>query len=402
MPLVRLTKKAIDSVVAPKSGQEFYRDTDLQGFALRVLPSGRRTFIIERRQGKKVHRVTIGTFPEITADQARKKAHQLISEMVLGGETPAVTKRDRELELITIDQVFSDYIRDKRLSDGTVRGYESALRLAFPDWRSQPLRDLDRDMVAVRFKELSQRSPSRANHHMRFLGALFHYAMRRYRYANDAPVFSSTPVDVLGDVGIWNRDLRRKSYIKPSDLPAWYQAVVNLGSVVPNPNDLIARDYFPLVLFTGLRRDEAGSLTVARCNFNERYFWIPGAQTKNGEDHYLPMSDYVHDLLKRRAEQSTNGYIFPSRGESGHITSLDYQIKKIYADSGVGFTTHDLRRTLTTVVGSLDISQYAVKRLLNHKVGDVTEGYIVSDVERLREPLRRVADALMRMISNLD
>ena len=85
---------------------------------------------------------------------------------------------------------------------------------------------------------------------------------------------------------------------------------------------------------------------------------------------------------------------------AGNITSLDYQIKKVHTDSGVGFTTHDLRRTFTIVVESLDISQYAVKRLLNHKVGYVTYGYIVSDVVRLSEPMRRVADALMGMINN--
>ncbi len=61
--------------------------------------------------------------------------------------------------------------------------------------------------------------------------------------------------------------------------------------------------------------------------------------------------------------------------------------------SGVEFTFHDLRRTFITVAESLDISSYAIKRLVNHKNGnDVTEGYIVSNIDRLRAPMQRITD----------
>lgn len=72
------------------------------------------------------------------------------------------------------------------------------------------------------------------------------------------------------------------------------------------------------------------------------------------------------------------------------------QRKKMTRDtkeSGVAFTMHDLRRTFITVAESLDISAYAVKRLVNHKMNnDVTAGYIVNDVERLRKPMQTITD----------
>jgi hypothetical protein len=44
------------------------------------------------------------------------------------------------------------------------------------------------------------------------------------------------------------------------------------------------------------------------------------------------------------------------------------------------------------VAESLDISAYADKRLINHKMSrDVTAGYIISDAERLRDPLEKIA-----------
>ena len=72
------------------------------------------------------------------------------------------------------------------------------------------------------------------------------------------------------------------------------------------------------------------------------------------------------------------------------------QIRKVIARSGVDFTLHDLRRTFISAAESLDISMYTIKRLANHKMGnDVTTGYIVSDVERLRAPMQLVTDFLL-------
>ena len=67
--------------------------------------------------------------------------------------------------------------------------------------------------------------------------------------------------------------------------------------------------------------------------------------------------------------------------------------------SGVSFTVHDLRRTLITIAESLDIAAYALKRLLNHKMtNDVTAGYIITDVERLRAPMQKITDYMLSCI----
>ena len=59
-------------------------------------------------------------------------------------------------------------------------------------------------------------------------------------------------------------------------------------------------------------------------------------------------------------------------------------------------TVHDLRRTFITIAESLDISAYALKRLMNHKMnGDITASYIVTDVERLRKPMQKITDYIL-------
>jgi len=65
--------------------------------------------------------------------------------------------------------------------------------------------------------------------------------------------------------------------------------------------------------------------------------------------------------------------------------------------SGVTFCIHDLRRTFATLAESLDIPGYALKRLLNHAdAGDVTSGYLVITPERLREPMQKVCDYVLK------
>jgi integrase len=72
---------------------------------------------------------------------------------------------------------------------------------------------------------------------------------------------------------------------------------------------------------------------------------------------------------------------------------------KVIKESGISFTIHDLRRTFMTIAESLDISAYAVKRLVNHKMNnDITAGYIIADVERLREPMQKITDYILKCV----
>ena len=51
-----------------------------------------------------------------------------------------------------------------------------------------------------------------------------------------------------------------------------------------------------------------------------------------------------------------------------------------------------------TTADSLDLSMFAMKRLINHSMGsDVTSGYVVSDVERLRGPMQKIEDKILQL-----
>jgi len=88
--------------------------------------------------------------------------------------------------------------------------------------------------------------------------------------------------------------------------------------------------------------------------------------------------------------------VFPGKDNIGHLIEPKRQVEKVIELSGVHFTLHDLRRTFITAAESLDISPYTVKRLANHKMSrDVTAGYIISDLERLRTPMEKISQFLL-------
>ena len=53
MSTSKITKSFVDKLALPESGQVFYRDSELKGFAVRVTAGGSKAFILEKRINKK-------------------------------------------------------------------------------------------------------------------------------------------------------------------------------------------------------------------------------------------------------------------------------------------------------------------------------------------------------------
>ncbi len=106
----------------------------------------------------------------------------------------------------------------------------------------------------------------------------------------------------------------------------------------------------------------------------------------------LPLTNFLNAMLKERWESRENEYVSPGTGEKyRYIRDVRYHMELVTESSEVKFMLHDLRRTFLTIADTQDLSAYAIKKLANHKMtSDVTAGYIVSDVERLRDPMNKI------------
>ena len=386
----KLTKSFVDSLPSPESGQTFYRDSELKGFGLRVGRTAKVYFAEAKLDGKTV-RKSISRHNVMTVDEARTEARKILTEISLG-TNPFDAEKARKAIKVTVQEVLNEYIATRvNLKSSTIQDYRNTFKTYLGDWLNKALRDISKDMVEARFRKIGETSPAQANKVMRNFRATYNYAIIKYEDTNGDSIFKTNPVNRISQLRMWYRVNRRVTYIKPYNLAPWYEAVMNLSNDLIAPNRETIRDYLLFVLFTGLRRREATALTWNRVDFKDRTFTV--IETKNHTDHTLPLTDFLFDMLAVRKANAVNQYVFPNEFGTGMLNEPKKQIQRVVQESGVSFSMHDLRRTFITIAESLDISAYALKRLLNHKMtNDVTAGYIITDVERLRLPMQKIAD----------
>ncbi|MFO9088669.1 integrase family protein [Legionella pneumophila serogroup 1] len=393
---IKLTKTIVDKLEhIPGKTQTFYRDNDLKGFALRVTSGGVKSFIVETRINGKVKRVTLGKYGNLTVEEGRKQAKSLLGS-VARGDDPIAEKKTKKVHAMTLQQVLNDYLKARKdLKPRTLNDYQCVLHEVVPDWLDKPLINITREMIAKRHTKHGQvNSKARANNAMRVLRAIFNYAMYEYQDGNAHPIITINPVKYLSHTRAWYRVDRKQTVIKPHQLADWYKAVIVLVETDNYRNALLWHDYFLLLLFTGMRKMEAASLHWEDIDLKSKTITLQ--DTKNHEIHTLPMSDFVFELMERRSRNKTSEFVFPADSKTGYIYEPKKAVNRVVELSGVLFTLHDLRRTFATIADSLDLPAYALKRLLNHKMNnDVTAGYIMKDVERLRKPMQQVANFIL-------
>ena len=402
----KLTKKGIDNLDIPNDAPTFIRDSTLRGFGIKITPKGKRVFFSEARiKGANTKRVTIGSYPAIKLEEAREIARKNLLTMSQGEDPVVVVKEQREKrerkaaveEALskTLQFVFDQYKLARHHKPKTQKDYHSTIRVCFNDWLDQPIRKLTRQMVEQRFYDIRDtRGKAQAAKAMRYLSAVLNHA--KAEEIEGERLLVENPCEVLKDKKVDRRIKPRERYLDKIELGKLLQELNHFHH--PNYLEQAKRltnktvvDFLWLLIFTGLRRNEAASLEWDHVNFSDRYFYVE--DTKNGDTHYVPMSTPVESMLRKRhsSETSHEKWVFPANRGDGHLIEPKKQIKIAGEIIGFRFSCHDLRRTFATLAESHGIDFQSIKRALNHKSQDITSRYIQLRVERQRETFDAIA-----------
>lgn len=412
---MKLTKASVKNLQLPLKDKPYYqifRDDDLKGFAVRVTDQGVKTFILDKKIKNKLVRVTIGRFGELTVDEAKTECQKLIGQYITGRDPVKEQKNQQKQAGITLQRVLDDYIQIRHLKSDTCDEYKSVVKGKFSHWLNKPMNIITKDMVVKLHSKIGEQSQSAANKAFKVLSALFNFAIANYEDEVGNPFIADNPVIRLSQVRAWYPKKRRQTKIDIKDLPKWFKAVNKLHQSRADTIAESVKYYLLLLLFTGLRREEAMPLIWAEfkskdkeiakkqstIDLEKKLLHIP--DPKNRQEHWLPLPEYICERLEVYKQKTKSKYVFPNAKNTNHMKEPRKTILQVVASSGVLFTSHDLRRTFATIAESLDISAYALKRLLNHKIinSDVTAGYIVTDVERLRAPIEKIAHYILDVI----
>ena len=377
---MKITSAAVSKLPFVEKGQKLHMDDQLKGFGVRI-GTQQKTYFVQRDINRKTCRVTIGAHGVFTADQARKKAQELLVQLA-NGENPNEEKRKKQAESITLGEATDLYLKSpKKRSKITKDAYRINVDKYLADWKDRPLKEINRKMVKERHLKIGNNNgPYVANYVMRTFRAIYNRAMRQHEELPPNPIIN---VDMFPEK-------RRQEPIPVDELPTWYADV----STLSNP---IRRDYNLFVLFTGIRRTDA--LTVRWEDVDLEKGKLHRPNPKGGEERAftVPLSDYLIELLKQRKEGNepffpNSPWVFPANTKKGHVTEPK--------ERSIKWSPHRLRDTYTTAANSAGLSPYDIESLTNHRPpkSTVTAGYINQGVEGLRVPQQKVTDYLLEKI----
>jgi integrase len=396
-PPRKLTKTVVDKLPLPEAGKEqrVYFDSEMKGFCVRVTAAGAKTYVVEKRVNGKTRRVSIGATNVWSNEEAREKAQKLLAEMGEGVD-PKAAKAERKQKEITLAEVVEGYKQKRELKPRTLAIYDNVLSRYLSDWLDMPVTALSREMVEKRLEQIANTNGPRgqgramAGQTYRLLRSLVRFSQAEHE-VNGKPIIEIDPTRNLSEGRTWTKSVRREGVVQKHQLADWFKAVGGL-------RNRTIKDYLIFTLLTGLRRQEALGLKWTEVSLPGAHIRIDASRTKNGKEHGLPLSDYLHELLKDRLQvnQLESPFVFPGRDLSKPLKEPKRALEQIAKVSGIKFMVHDLRRTFITVAESLDVPAYALKKLVNHSTkNDVTAGYIVSEIERLRQPMQRITDFML-------
>jgi integrase len=390
----KFTKARLERL-KPREKEYRVKDTELRGLICRVRPSGNKHLeIYKKPKGfSSPVCVRICAAGELPIEDVHTQAYLILTQM-RNGINPNEAKRSKTIKRnakgLTLNQALDDYIQGgSDLKPSTAKQYRQTISNHLDKWLDQPIAELINMQTLISLEKEIRTSvgPSAANNVMRTLRAITTVA-REITMTKEGALIPSWPIESKQlKKRFWNKESRRSNWVKPEQLKDWWAATERLSSEYQGNGDL-ARDYLQLVLLTGLRRREATGLLWENVNLKTKTIKI--TDTKNSTDLELPISDYLVEILQRR----------PSR--TGRVFNLEEPkkfVKWVRDQSGIYFTVHDLRRSFITYAEKQDLGLYTLKALINHSTkssGDVTEGYIQIDTERLRAPIQQITDYVLK------
>jgi integrase len=338
--------------------------------------------------------VTLGRFPDLNADEARKRAQEVVAQM-LRGVDPNAEKRRRRSRGVTLETAAEDYKNKptkrgrSEKADLTQRNHDYFLSV-LNDWKQRPLREITRQDVLARHKKLtSDRGPVAANNVLRWFRAVYNAAMIVHE---DLP---PNPTIVLGDR--WNKEIRKRSPVtwdRLGDWSLWVDGELRLR----NP---VRADLFLFLLFTGLRSTDAATVRWDDIRFDKRTLHRPCP--KGGEDKAfdVPLSDFLIELLQRRKQENPIAYgkkcpwVFPAFDRHHHLSHVS-ELKEAGQPS-----PHRLRDTFATAAHEAGVLLFDTKILMNHGTSgnDVTEGYMRPTMEHLAKQQEKISRFLLEKLA---
>jgi integrase len=374
------SKERLATLPSPASGsRDTYHDTKAKGLQLRVTAAGVKTFSVYRRmKAGKPERVTLGRFPEMTVEQARRLTAS-INAKIEEGANPADAKRAHKAEL-TFGNLFDTWV--ERHAKPSNRGWDKDVR-RYRQYLEKPLGGkklsmIRRDTVATLHSGITMAGrPAVANRVLAIVSSVFGRGI-------EWGLVEHNPAKGIRR----NREISRDRFLQAEELPRFFAALAE------EPNEAV-RDYILMSLLTGARRANVQSMRWADISLTEAVWRIP--VTKNGTPQNVTLPPAAITILHARklAAEPAVPFVFPGSGKDGHLHSPRKGFLRVTRKAGIeNLRIHDLRRTLGSWQAKTGASLIIIGKSLNHRSPQTTAIYARLDLDPVRHSVDRATAAI--------
>ncbi len=380
-----------------------------------------------------MERISLARYPEMTIEQARKKAAEIIGKIVEGNNPGEARRAIREEP--TFRQLFEEFAerhgKQKRAWVSDAQRYRDYLDRSLGGHK---VSTINAPMVTRILSDMERAGKANATiNNVRALASCIFGKGIEWGRCSTNPV-SATKT---------RKKVSRDRFLQTHELPRFF------ASLADEPNETV-RDYFLVSLLTGARRANVLAMRWSEINFNDKIWRIP--RTKNDEPQNVTLTAEVLRILKMRRSAATPGadFVFPGDGASGHLVEPKKGWKRIFdrdelsqlkrwiseaggrfeplIDEETGQPTyesmdallerargvaralkvqtegaripdlriHDLRRTMGSWQAITGASLPIIGKSLNHKSQQATAIYARLDLDPVRASVERATDAMLK------
>lgn len=354
----QISDALLRSLKAPDSGRMEISDSVRPGLRLRIIPSGRRSWIYEKRiKGGPKRTHTLGTYPELSIKDARACALELELEAGRGfdriaeAEKDAAQRAEEELAATSIRQVLEAFDALHLSNLRTGKEVRRSLFLELAPYLDDDIASLNRKTLQrVIDAKAATGSKVQANRVKAYLSKFSKFAWQRGYLENHVGVGLEKAC----------KEVSRDRVLSIAEIHEIWDATFKLSP--------IAGGIVRLLILTAQRANEIARLTWDEVNIDQECIELRGSRTKNGKAHITHLSAPAMQEIEARHGESDSRFLFTTTGTTpfSGFSRLMEQLKRHLRPNFEHWTLHDLRTAFATEMASRGELETVVDRILNH------------------------------------
>jgi len=394
----KFTKRSLEAIPLTTGGTVKYRDEGKEHLYLIVGQMKKVFYCVAKHRGR-TRWVKIGTFPQVTVDEAHSRVDEFLGDFAKGRDPGAERKADRAVVTFgdLFDAYMSDYAKEHKKSwQQDEWNYNRHVRA---HWRTRRVDEITPTMVTRLHNRLSETSGKvMANRILALVRGVFSWGIDHDKAKVDNPCRATKA----------HSEQSRERFMDGDELQRFFAALEKQKPKM--------RDFFNLLLETGVRKSTLMQAAWVDISLKKAEWRVRGEVEKSGRPLTVTLTDEAVAILRRRFEENRrprtvaggkvaepllSPWVFPSREQStkaGHLSDVSRAWREITQEASLpDLHIHDIRRTLGSWMAAQNSSLLMIGRALGHHDTKATEVYARVNTDPIRQAVEQATRAMRQV-----